>query len=84
MLALSLRRERDTNELSVAKHALFLQALESRNPSPQQFTYGIVSEGFFLQKFCGKFAEISKNSFYCVMQERAEICPKFSAITPTP
>ena len=60
----------------------------------QQLTCGVVSEGVFaesVRKFCGKFPE---TTFYCVrkgcgnsaesLRKFAEICGKFSAMTPFP
>ena len=48
-------------------------------PKGQQFTYGVVSEGFFaesLRKFCGKFAEICKEMRFIVPGKGAEILRK--------
>ena len=52
----------------------------------QQFTYGVVSEGFFaesLRKFCGKFAEIFRRRRYVLLrQERVrKFCGKFAEIS---
>ena len=43
----------------------------------QQFTYGVVSEGFFakkMRKFCRKCAQISKDSFSCVEKILRKFC----------
>ena len=53
----------------------------------QQFTYGVVSEGFLaesLWKFCGKFAKICKDTFIAsgkgaeIPRKVAEISRKFA------
>ena len=49
--------------------------------SNQQLTYGVVSEGFFVRKICGKFAEIYKNYVFVRPQKGAGILRKVVEIS---